>query len=504
MPPTLVLLVGLVYIGWTITRDRRWRRLPSGAMWIPGLWLAMSSSRPLEFWLAQLGVIGQQSSRIDGNPVNVVFNGGLLVAAVLVLKKRRFDWAKFAGANLALCAIYVFFLCSMLWSPYPVPTVKRVVQDFGSVLTGLIVLTEEDPAEAIRVLFVRLAFILFPLSVIFIRYFPEIGRTYSTVTGNQFLGGVTGHKNLLGQMTMVYCLVLLWDLQGGSRPGARERTEPERLIRMANMAIGLYLLLLSRSATSLMCFLFGVALLYGSRLLAGARYVRGVLVTGGVTLTSLLLFEQVFGISARISEMLGRGAGLSGRTEIWRAILEKHTGVVLGAGFMGFWETKVGESVWQELGMTHLITAHNGYLETYLHGGVVGVCLLVALVLASGVSAADKLRGREPVGTMSAVFWPLLLVYNVTESAFFLAGSLWFTTLLMVINGSPRGLRSERAPRRGGLTSRGPARVGPVSVSGPADLSIDTPPAAPITPPTGRRQWSRTGAPTRHVGRTRP
>ena len=74
------------------------------------------------------------------------------------------------------------------------------------------ILTEKDPAASLRVVFVRVSYILFPLSVVFMRYFPDIGRVYSSVSGTQMPCGVTGHKNLLGQMTLVFCLVLLWDL----------------------------------------------------------------------------------------------------------------------------------------------------------------------------------------------------------------------------------------------------------------------------------------------------
>ena len=40
----------------------------------------------------------------------------------------------------------------------------------------LVILSEEDPANAIRTVFVRCAYVLIPLSILFIKYYPEVRR----------------------------------------------------------------------------------------------------------------------------------------------------------------------------------------------------------------------------------------------------------------------------------------------------------------------------------------
>ena len=100
--------------------------------------------------------------------------------------------------------------------------------------------------------------------------------------------------------------------------------------------------------------------------------------------------------------------------------------------------------------MNQLITAHNGYLETYLNGGLIGVALLVFLLLSMGRSAVDKLLDGGPLGKISFVFWVIALVHNISESGFFLGTPLWITLLLVTIDlrgpryeskrlGSPKG-----------------------------------------------------------------
>jgi exopolysaccharide production protein ExoQ len=433
--PQLALLLGCAFIWWLFRRDTRWRRLPSPALWIPGIWLALGSSRQLSFWIEAIGIGGDsEASNLEGSPINAFFNSGLFLAAILTLRRRRFSWGQFAAINKALVAIYLFFMCSMLWSPFPFPTVKRVVQDFGCVLTALVILTEVDPSVSMRILFVRVSYILFPLSVVFIRYYPHIGRCVSEVSGSHMLCGVAGHKNSLGQLAMVFCLVLVWDLIETWKHGSGIRPKPEHWPRLMNLTIGVYLLIIAASATSLMCFLLGVALLFAGKRLARIKSVRPLFMVGVLSFVSMLAFDKIFGISSRVSEALGRGTGLSGRTQIWQKILEKNTHHMIGSGFRGFWETSEGLSVSRELGTNLLLTAHNGYLEIYLHGGVAALLLLTVFIVITGHNSVDKLAKGVPIGRVAVVFWPILLIYCMTESAFFQISPLWFTMLLVTAN----------------------------------------------------------------------
>ena len=334
--PALALLTGIVFIRWMFERDKRWRQLPSTALWIPGIWLAMSSSRQLSFWFEQVGLGGGGGSNLEGSPINVIFNTSLFLIALVVLKRRRFSWVQWAFSNKALFAIYAFFTCSLLWSAFPVPTLKRVIQDFGSVLIALVVLTEKDPEASLRVLFVRVSYILFPLSVVFMRYFPNIGRTVSEVSGTHMVSGVADHKNSLGQLAMVFCLVLIFDLMRTRDSQTADGNQPERWIRFVNLGIGFYLLYVSESATSLMCFVIGLVLLFASTHLAGMKSVKPVFMAAVLTIVALVGAQQTSGISGQVSEAFGRGEGLSGRTQIWETTLSKNTNYWFGAGFRGF------------------------------------------------------------------------------------------------------------------------------------------------------------------------
>jgi exopolysaccharide production protein ExoQ len=431
MPPIIALLLGFAFIAWLMRMDMRWREMPSKILWIPAVWLALSSSRNPAFWLSAMGFGGGSESNLEGSPINVIFNGGLFVITAIALNRRSFSWSQWVLTNKALFVVFAYFLASMLWSEFPIPTVKRLVQEFGTVLIAAVFLTESDPKLSVRVVFARVSYILFPLSVVFMRYFPHIGRNVSTVSGAHMVSGVADHKNSLGQLAMVFLLVLLWDFVETRKDGTAPTGKGERWARYINFGIGIYLLFVSESATSLMCFLLGLAMFFTCERLSRIRNAKQLFMLGAFSIVFALILNQRYGLTSQVSMAMGRGENLSGRRQIWEKILEKETNPMLGHGFRGFWETDQGMAVWQELEVNRLLTSHNGYLEIYVQGGLIGLFLLAAFLWSTGLNAADKLVRGDPLGRLGVIFWPILLIYNATESAFLQVGVLWFAVLIV-------------------------------------------------------------------------
>lgn len=150
-------------------------------------------------------------------------------------------------------------------------------------------------------------------------------------------------------------------------------------------------------------------------------------------LVVVVVAELTFGISGQYSEALGRGAGLSGRTVLWTNLLQMHFNRVLGTGFESFW---LGERLKELEGIFFYIPneAHNGYLETYLTLGIIGVLLLVGLF----ISTFRKIRlelfrnfewGRYRLGFLAAV-----VLYNWTEAAFKTVNPIWFIFYLIAMD----------------------------------------------------------------------
>ena len=76
----------------------------------------------------------------------------------------------------------------------------------------LIIATDEHPVVAIRRTVSRVGFVLLPISFLYIKYFPDLGRVYD-VDGNLMNTGVQTNKNSLGLTVLVVSLVVVWNLR---------------------------------------------------------------------------------------------------------------------------------------------------------------------------------------------------------------------------------------------------------------------------------------------------
>ena len=146
---------------------------------------------------------------------------------------------------------------SVAWSDFPLVAAKRWVRDLGSYLVILVVLTDPQPAEAVRTLLRRLCYLLIPLSVLLIKYFPETAKSYDPWSGVAQFVGATTSKNMLGVACLLGGIYLVWDT--ASRWSARKdpRNKKVLLLNAAFFAMLLWLLNLSNSATSKVCLALG-------------------------------------------------------------------------------------------------------------------------------------------------------------------------------------------------------------------------------------------------------
>jgi O-antigen ligase len=136
-----------------------------------------------------------------------------------------------------------------------------------------------------------------------------------------------------------------------------------------------------------------------------------------------------------IVDMFGKDMTLTTRTEVWPMLIQLNDGVLLGCGFNSFW---TGERLAYIYSQLNIIQAHNGYLETYLSGGIVGVVLLLVLLIASGLMIKRELvLGRE-FARVRMMFWAATVLYNFTEAGFNKMGIIWFASLVAIVQ-SPYG-----------------------------------------------------------------
>jgi exopolysaccharide production protein ExoQ len=206
------------------------------------------------------------------------------------------------------------------------------------------------------------------------------------------------------------------------------------------------LLLTAHSSSSLACMGVGVAIFFALgipavRVRARRLWTYGVL--GGVGLWAL---NSVFDLwRVLVVDILGRDLTLTTRTEVWPMLIAQSESVLVGAGFNSFWTGERLAVINAKLG---IIQAHNGYLETYLNGGVVGVVLLLILLFAAAQAIKISLASGSDFARIRLMFLVIVVVYNFSEAFFNKQSILWFVQLLVTIE-YPRPRRAGAAERTG-------------------------------------------------------
>jgi exopolysaccharide production protein ExoQ len=145
-----------------------------------------------------------------------------------------------------------------------------------------------------------------------------------------------------------------------------------------------------------------------------------------------LVLSSFVDLSGLFFQSLGRDSSLTGRTDIWDLVLAEQKNPLFGAGFYSFWTGERITRFWDIYG-PGMNQAHNGYLETYLIGGIIGVILLLGLLVTSGRRIWLGFVAGDEAGGMKLVFWLFAIIHNFTEASFSKVSLLWFVLLSVII-----------------------------------------------------------------------
>jgi hypothetical protein len=263
-----------------------------------------------------------------------------------VLSRRGFTLSEFTAENRWIALFFLFALLAILWSDTPFVSFKRWVKILAHPVMALVVLTDPDPVAALRSVFRKVGYLVLPLSLLFIRYYPAIGRSYDYWTGVPFLSGVTLIKNSLGCLCFIFAVFFFWECLVAWKVRDRKIRKHQLAVGVGFLVLSLYLLHLAKSATSQACFILGAAtLLVSSTRLINPRHLGGTLF---VALAIAIVSESLFGVREAVIHMLGRNTDLTERTHLWAALASIPINPLLGAGFESFW-TRIlisGSSGW--------------------------------------------------------------------------------------------------------------------------------------------------------------
>jgi exopolysaccharide production protein ExoQ len=430
MPPFLALLLWLVFLIGLLCFDPAKESKTSLALWVPLTWMFITGSRLPSQWLG--GSVGTAAQVLEeGNPLDRGILFVLILLAIGILISRSFNWGKFFTRNFALMALISFALLSVLWSDFPFVSFKRWFRDLGNYLVILVVLSDPHPLEAVRTLLRRLCYLLIPLSILIYKYYPQMGKQYDAWTGLAMFVGATTSKNMLGVLCLVSGIFFFWDTVTRWSDRKERRTKRIIVMNVAFFAMTLWVLNLANSATSSVCMVIGCMVIVAVHSGWGGRHPAFLKVMIPACFCLYLILAYGLDINGALAGAVGRDPTLTGRTNIWKAVLSTNTNPLIGTGYESFWLGPRLSHVWRLAGGQN--EAHNGYLEVYLNLGLVGVFLLFVFLIASYRAICKRLSPSFSLASLSLALWTIVLFYNMTESAAFRGQFLWVIFVLVVI-----------------------------------------------------------------------
>jgi exopolysaccharide production protein ExoQ len=432
MPPMIAAVLCIFAVGYCFWRDTKENPHASAALWIPLVWMFLAGSRYVSSWL-NLGSGGGAADYDDGSPLDAAVFAVLIVAGLVVLARRGEQWSQIVWRNKLVACYLLYCLVSVVWSDQPSIGVRRWVKDMGNPIMALVILSEPKPSQALGIVLRRLAYLVLPLSVLFVRYYPELGRTYHF--GVPTFTGVGHQKNALGQMCLVTGLYVAWQVLA-DRETFKTWATGRRLRLWLLVAMVAYLMNLSDSKTSLVGLLLAVAVLWGARWGFVQRQPKRLLGLIVVMAAVGFALETSFDLRDTLLGAIGRDPSLTNRTDLWALLMPFSTSPMLGSGFMSFWAGDRMEQIWALLG-GGVLQAHSGYIEQYLNLGYVGVAF-TGLMLLKGMLDAHAQAAAEPgFSALRMAIIVAAIAYNYTEAAFYGVNNMWLLLLFSLLNAPP-------------------------------------------------------------------
>jgi len=424
---TFICVIGILVL-FTLERKRsgrtRWH------LWIPTIWFFISGSRHVSMWLEPNTILSPEQY-LEGSPLDAAIYSVLIFAAIIVLVTRWKLVLKLARTNWPIALLILYCAISVLWSDFTLVAFKRWIKSLGDYAMIVMLLTETDWQLAVNQVLSRVSYVVLPLSVLFIKYYPSIGRSYASHwEGTQYFNGICDTKNMLGMVCLILGFAAVWRLLHDWR-----NPKCTRLIAflpdISIVFMAVWLLVLCDSKTSLASFVLASGVVSAHRFIKIARtpVLSNLMIVGVLVCACSVLF---LGFGDGALEALGRNSTLTGRTGIWNAVLSVPINPLFGTGFESFWLGQRLTYLWT-FPIVHGITeAHNGYLEMYLNLGWIGEGLILILLLTGYRNIQRSLKRDPQAGRLQLGYFIIAVVYNFTEAGFRSTDLVWLSFLLAI------------------------------------------------------------------------
>jgi exopolysaccharide production protein ExoQ len=368
-----------------------------------------------------------QDFSLQQNAVDVGFPFGRLVFMLiliwLILQYLRFPWTMIGALRRSFFPILfvIWMIATALWSADPGASINRSGRVLILVLFAIYFVERYSLGEVLSLLTMAGAIAIIA-SVVAVVLIPAYGL--SSIEGYRGAWrGATIHKNALGALMSTIFIIGYCSL----------RTNPKDRLRCVFIILGsLFLVVMSRSATSIVVTLITVPLIWIIRLLERLRSGGERLVVMTIACLSLPLVFFGQSAAADILDLLGRDSTLTGRTQVWQIVIlmiEKNPIWGYGSSFWAI-DSPGRQYAWAYLNWA-TPHAHNALLDIWLQLGVFGLiiaCCMFAICLWK--TARLLLQGMQPLLIVWSVMVITTMLRGLTETNLVEPGSIalfWIT-----------------------------------------------------------------------------
>lgn len=448
MPPFLALVLYVTLLAWLFRHAGRFDQGLSPHLYLPFVWMFVLGTRSVSEWLNELFGVDMGGTNFDtGSPLDRNVMLGVVILGFLVLRRRREEYKAVIKEHGYVALLLVYALLSVLWADAPLISLKRWVRGLGTFLMVLVIVTEPRPLQGLLALLRRFLYVMLPLSLVLIYYFRDVGILYAYWDGSPMYVGVCGHRTQLGRLSLLGALFFSWEFATAFRDSLASPPRRRVLLAVSGLfvLISLRLLLMSSNKTSLMCLAAALGVLAMFRLKTVRE--RPAVFTSVLVSFVLVLAAANYFFDAQewLFSQIGREATLTGRTELWRKLLDMQTRPIFGFGYGSFWIAKRMDILWDNRHWELPTEAHNGFLGVYLDLGIIGVLLWLPCLLNLYRKAIRNARLNADLGCLQLMVFVAFVLYNVTESNMSFHSFFLFVLLAVIFCPAGNGQAGEPA-----------------------------------------------------------
>ena len=318
-----------------------------------------------------------------------------------------------------LVSLLLFYCClSTLWSDNLADSFRRCMLLSLTFALGCYLVERYRPIEQMQIIAATAVVAIFG-SYITIAVAPSLG-----FMANGEWKGIFEHKNGLGIATSFLISPLLFmEVRGVDKKAGRV------------ILLALWALLVFKSqsrgawvdAAALLIFAFVSMILRRFRAIDALSLA--FLFAGGAVVTGILIVNNF----AAFTYAIGKDPTISNRTQIWNAVMGSvMKRPIFGYGYGGFWNGIHGESmnVISSVGI-FLSHAHNGFLNTLLQLGIIGLAILL---LAFGFGIRNFITAVFSLQSPPAYWYGAIMLLTIVASldeSFLLQTNNMYTILLV-------------------------------------------------------------------------